>query len=140
MIASSNARSQSFTTSCSHAFMNAPRLRCSRKGRSAVPRPPPGLMRPAATEAKAEPPSLIDAIDFTNVLEAQIKLVLHAVERHASGYYTPEDDSFEVVLHGLEGVSQYLKDLQEELNEVHDATRPPEKQEKLNKAREAARA
>jgi hypothetical protein len=53
-------------------------------------------MSAATTEPKVEPPSLIDAIDFTNlVIKGQIKLIFYAVERHASGVYVIEDDSFE---------------------------------------------
>jgi hypothetical protein len=94
------------------------------------------------TEPKVEPPSLVDAIDFTD----QIKLVLYAVQGLASdsGMFVLNSDSFWPVIHGVNGLSQYLVDLQEKLDEVHEATRtvplPLELQEKLNKVREATRA
>ena len=97
-------------------------------------------------EPKVKPPSLVDAMDFTNQIEDQIKLVLYAVQGLASdsGMFVLNSDSFWPVIHGVNGLSQYLVDLQEKLDEVHEATRtvplPLELQEKLNKVREATRA
>ena len=81
-------------------------------------------MSDAATEPKAKPPSLIDVIDFTNlVIKEQIKLILYAVERLASGIYTLGDDSFEPVIHGLSGLDHYIDELQAKLDAFNEADR-----------------
>jgi hypothetical protein len=81
-------------------------------------------MSDATTEPKAKPPSLIEAIDFTNlVIKEQIKLILYAVERLASGIYTLDDTSYEPVIHGLGGLDHYIDELQAKLDEINKADR-----------------
>ena len=67
---------------------------------------------------------LNDAIDFTNlVIKEQIKLVLYAVERLASGIYTLDDTSYEPVIHGLGGLDRYIDELQAKLDAINEADR-----------------
>jgi hypothetical protein len=73
------------------------------------------------TEPKVEPPSLVDAMDFTSKIDDQIKLVLYAVQGLASdsGMFVLNSDSFWPVIHGVNELSCYLEDLREKLNKVH---------------------
>jgi hypothetical protein len=79
---------------------------------------------PNTATTNVEPPSLIDAMDYINlVIKEQIKLVLYAVERLATGIYTLKDDSYEPVIHGLGGLDHYIDELQEKLDKIHEANR-----------------
>ena len=81
-------------------------------------------MSDAATKSKAEPPSLIDVIDFTNlVIKEQIKLILYAVACLASGIYTLDDTSYEPVIHGLGGLDHYIDELEAKLDAINKANR-----------------
>ena len=57
------------------------------------------------------------------MIKEQIKLVLYAVERLASGIYTLDDTSYEPVIHGLGGLDRYIDELQAKLDAINEADR-----------------